>query len=89
MRLDAVTAPPLTGPDLTLPIYLVCRPQWPAVLRATSVRLMDKTGERMADQWVRLGMAIVIIALISIALYQFSGRASAVEPAFHGISYRP
>lgn len=32
------------------------------------------------DQCVRLGMALVIIALISIALYQFSGRASAVEP---------
>ena len=29
----------------------------------------------MVDQCVRLGMAIVIIALISLALYQFSGRA--------------
>jgi hypothetical protein len=43
----------------------------------------------MADQWVRLGMAIVIIALISLGLYQFSGRAGAVEPNFHGITYRP
>lgn len=43
----------------------------------------------VADQWVRLGMAIVIIALISICLYQFSGRASAVEPTFSGIAYRP
>jgi hypothetical protein len=34
----------------------------------------------MADQWVRLGMAVVIIALISVGLYQFGGRASAVEP---------
>lgn len=34
----------------------------------------------MADQWVRLGMAIVIIALISIGLYQFSARAGVVEP---------
>lgn len=34
----------------------------------------------MVDQCVRLGMAIVIIALVSLALYQFSGRASAVEP---------
>jgi hypothetical protein len=42
-----------------------------------------------ADQWVRLGMAIVIIAFISLGLYQFSGRASAVEPAYSGISYRP
>ena len=43
----------------------------------------------VAEQWVRLGMAIVIIALISIGLYQFSGRASAVEPSFNGIVYRP
>ena len=37
----------------------------------------------MVDQCVRLGMAIVIIALISLALYQFSGRAHArsVTPA--------
>ncbi len=33
----------------------------------------------MADQWVRLGMAIIVIALISIGLYQFSGRAGVVE----------
>jgi hypothetical protein len=38
----------------------------------------------MADQWVRLGMAIVIIALISIGLYQFSTRANAVEPNISG-----
>ncbi len=43
----------------------------------------------VADQWVRLGMAIVIIALISVCLYQFGGRASAVEPGFGGIAYRP
>ena len=43
----------------------------------------------MADQWVRLGMAIVVIALISLGLYQFSGRAGAVEPVVHGFSYRP
>lgn len=42
----------------------------------------------MADQWVRLGMAIVIIALISIGLYAFGGRAGAVEPGFTGIVYR-
>ena len=34
----------------------------------------------MTDQCVRLGMAIVVIALISLALYQFSGRANAIEP---------
>ncbi len=42
----------------------------------------------MMDQCVRLGMELVIIALISVALYQFSGRASAVEPPIAAISYR-
>jgi hypothetical protein len=42
----------------------------------------------MVDQWVRLGMAITIIALISIGLYQFGGRASAVEPSISGIAYK-
>lgn len=31
----------------------------------------------VVDQCVRLGMAIVVIALISLALYQFSNRANA------------
>jgi len=44
---------------------------------------------RIVDQWVRLGMAVVVIALVSIALYQFSGRAGAFTPAINGISYRP
>jgi hypothetical protein len=35
----------------------------------------------VVDQWVRLGMALCVIALISISLYQFGGRAGAVEPA--------
>jgi hypothetical protein len=43
----------------------------------------------VTDQCVRLGMAIVIIALISLCLYQFSGRANAVEPALSGIADRP
>ena len=43
----------------------------------------------VADQWVRLGMAIVIIALISLSLYQFSGRASAVVPSVGGIVQQP
>jgi len=43
----------------------------------------------MADQWVRLGMAIVIIALVSASLYAFGGRARAVEPGFSAIVYRP
>lgn len=42
----------------------------------------------MAEQWVRLGMAITIIALISIGLYQFSARAGAVEPSIVSIPYR-
>lgn len=40
----------------------------------------------MVDQCVRLGMALVIIALISLALYQFGGRASAIEPNFNVLS---
>lgn len=43
----------------------------------------------MVDQCVRLGMAIVVIALISIALYRFSGHAGASEPAVGGIGYQP
>lgn len=43
----------------------------------------------VADQCVRLGMAVVIIALISLCLYQFSRRTSAVEPTLSGIAYRP
>jgi hypothetical protein len=42
----------------------------------------------VVDQCVRLGMAIVIIALISLALYQFSNRAHAhpVAPAVGTLS---
>lgn len=44
----------------------------------------------MADQLVRLGMALVVIALISAGLYVFgSGRAAAIEPNIHGIGLRP
>jgi hypothetical protein len=44
----------------------------------------------MADQLVRLGMALVVIALISAGLYiSSSGRASAVEPNIPGIGLRP
>ena len=42
----------------------------------------------MADQWVRLGMAITIIALISVGLYQLGGRASAVQPASPPLAYQ-
>jgi hypothetical protein len=40
----------------------------------------------MAVQWVRLGMAVTVIALVSISLYQFSGRASAVAPTVRDFS---
>ncbi len=40
----------------------------------------------MTDQLVRLFMAIVIIVLISLVLYGFSGRASAFDPAVPFIS---
>ena len=43
----------------------------------------------MADNLVRLGLALGVIALISATLYQFGGRpASAVEPAAISIPYR-
>jgi len=42
----------------------------------------------MADAWVRLGMAVVVIALVSIGLYQFSGRAGAVEQAVSDFNIR-
>jgi hypothetical protein len=42
----------------------------------------------MVDQCVRLGMAIVIIALISISLYQFGARAGATDPNVSSITYR-
>ncbi len=42
----------------------------------------------MADQCVRLGMAVAIIALVSLALYQFGGRAGAVEPIVSDFSLR-
>jgi hypothetical protein len=34
---------------------------------------------RVTDQCVRLGMAVAVIALISLGLYQFGGRATAIE----------
>ena len=43
----------------------------------------------MIDQCMRLGMAIVVIALISVGLYQFGGHASTVGPHINGIAYRP
>lgn len=40
----------------------------------------------VTDQCVRLGFAIVLIVLISLALYQFAGHASAFEPAASVVS---
>jgi hypothetical protein len=43
----------------------------------------------MAEQWVRLGMALVVIALVSAGLYSFgSGRAAALEPSLQAIGLR-
>ena len=42
----------------------------------------------MTEQWVRLGMALVIIALISACLYHFSGRAGASEPSVTGLTFK-
>jgi hypothetical protein len=47
-----------------------------------------RTRTRLTDQCVRLGMAIVVIALISVALYQFGNRAGAL-PNGGSITYRP
>ena len=40
----------------------------------------------MAEQWVRLGMALVIIALVSVGMYSFTGHAQGVGP-FTGTSF--
>jgi hypothetical protein len=43
----------------------------------------------MADNFVRLGLALTVIMLISCCLYSFGGRqASAVEPPFSGMNYQ-
>ena len=36
----------------------------------------------MADDWVRLAMALAIIALVSIGMHSFSSRADAVSPLY-------
>ena len=46
-----------------------------------------KTQSTHTDHFVRLGLAVAAIMLISAALYQFSGRqAIAVEPGLHSFS---
>ena len=47
---------------------------------------------KVADHcWVRLGMALVLIALISVGMYSFAGRAGAAGPfvAKSGFVLRP
>jgi hypothetical protein len=46
-------------------------------------------GANTVDQCVRLGLAIIIIAVISLCLYYFSGRANALAPSVSSIAYRP
>lgn len=43
----------------------------------------------MTDQCVRLGMAIVVIGLISVGLHQFSGRTGPIEPSVSVSTARP
>jgi hypothetical protein len=42
----------------------------------------------IADQWVRLGMALTIIALVSIGLYRVNVRTGMGEPAVVGFTDR-
>lgn len=41
----------------------------------------------MADAFVRLGLALAAIALISVVFYQFAKPASAVQPSFSAAAY--
>ena len=41
---------------------------------------------QMADDCVRLGMALVVIALVSIGLYSFSSHANGASP-YKGTSF--
>jgi hypothetical protein len=40
----------------------------------------------MAEHWVRLGMALIIIALVSLGMYSFTSHARGVGP-FTGTSF--
>ena len=35
---------------------------------------------QMADDWVRLAMALVVIALVSVGMYSFSSHAKGASP---------
>ena len=43
----------------------------------------------MGDDWVRLGMALVIIALVSVGMYHFGGRSGGMGQASSGHIFRP
>jgi hypothetical protein len=44
---------------------------------------------RLADDWVRLGLALAIIALVSLAMYQFGAHAHAVDATFVHLGAQP
>jgi hypothetical protein len=44
---------------------------------------------QMADDWVRLGMALVIIALVSVGMYSFTSRASSGPVTGTSLVLRP
>jgi len=44
-------------------------------------------GADPAGQWVRLVMAIIVIALVSIGLYQFSARGHTIAPTIISMPY--
>ena len=76
---------------LTLPIHPVCGRQWPDAPGNTSLCAQWEKYEgnvTMADQWVRLGMALAIIALVSIGLYQFNARGTMAELTVIGVTDR-
>ena len=65
------------------------RPAWQPPAGAVNVFKGRAAGDpTMAEQLARLGIALAFIALISLGLYQFSGRASAVEPRFDSLDVR-
>ena len=43
---------------------------------------------QMADDWVRLGMALVVIALVSVGMYSLSSHASGASP-YKSTSFSP
>jgi hypothetical protein len=48
----------------------------------------QRLGAATTDQCGRFRMAVVIIALVSVGLYQLSGRTGAAEPVISDLSLR-